>query len=377
MHSSAGQVGGAVRDMQAVEASITDAIYALEQKHYKRISEVEVSLSGVRTTSHYISGKIKLSDQAITVYDVKKLIQRILNGVHSENDAVIHYFPLEFKVDEVYSVINPVGMFGKVLSCNLHVITADTSLLFNITGCLAGCNLGVKGFVLSIYASALSCLTPEEQEVGALVIDMGADTTSMGILSGGRLVYADTLDIGSRHITSDIAKVFALSIGTAEKLKVLYGDASNRYIPEHDLALRIEDFEPDNKYNPNMTIRVGQLAKVIHSRIEEILTILKSRLEESCIDHKIARYVVLTGGGSLLKFIRETTQEILEQPVRLGEPLNFQYDLEKDSAPRYSTALGMLEHRIRKNAEKASQAFDSDSVDNWFKKLISDIMAYF
>ena len=107
----------------------------------------------------------------------------------NRDQEVIHYFPIEFCLDKTNIVENPVGMYAKEMSCQVHIIAANSLMLKNLTNCFAKCHIEVNDVVLSIYAAGLNSLTEDEKKTGAIVIDFGSHITSFAVLTGKKRTY--------------------------------------------------------------------------------------------------------------------------------------------------------------------------------------------
>jgi cell division protein FtsA len=366
LQHSDGFKAGTVVNLEAAENSIIAAIYSLEKECDKSINQVTISISG-GVKSYYISHTLKLSNQPISKQDIKKLIQKALADFSIKDQEIIHYFPIEFILDNNNIVDNPSGMYAKELSCQIHVIAANSLTLKNLTNCFAKCHIEVADVILSIYADGLVGLTDDEKETGGIIIDMGSNITSFGMFFEGKLLYVGSVPIGSYHVTSDIAKILSVSMNTAEKLKILYGDVRPDLFNKNE-SIRISDFEPDNNYNIDLTISTSELAKIIRSRIEETLKLLKKEYDYIAMDHLIAKRIVLTGGGSGLQGIKTIVSEIFQKQARL---VKFEYVpgfIDNVNIAIYSTAMGMIKSKAlkyKKNSFKPGEQEDQ----GWFRRM--------
>lgn len=368
LHYSQGIKSGAILDLKDAENSIIGAIYALEKDSGKHITQTTVSLTGYGTKSYYIGSRIKLSHQPISQQDVQKLIKKILSEFKLKDLEIIHYFPVEFSLDDNNDIEDPVGMFGKELGCELHVIAANSNMLMNITNCFAKCHVEINSIILAIYASGVACLTEDEKNLGAIIIDMGARTTSFGVFVSGKLVYTGYVNIGGFHITSDIAKVFSVSINVAEKLKILYGNAIPSYL-DKDNVINLEDFEIDTSYNVVPTITSKYLAEVINPRVEEILLMVQEEYSKVLTNNVISYRIVITGGGAMLRGVREMAGKVFERQVRIGKP-EILAGFSEDYNPHiYSTTIGMVQIQSAK-IKKHSFDIIGDKDSTWLKKCL-------
>lgn len=369
LYHSKGIRGGKILDLKEAESSIIGAIYALEKDCGKNIKKITVSLTGAGTKSYYTNNKIKLSNQAISLSDIKKLIQKALAEFKLKDLEIIHYFPIEFTLDNNSSIDSPLGMFGKELSCELHIVAANSNILRNITNCFAKCHVEITNIVLAIYASGIACLTEDEKSQGVVIIDIGARTTCFGVFLAGKLIYTNYIDLGSFHITSDIAKVFAISFAAAEKLKVLHGNAL-LYSFDKNHTINMDDLDIDSPYNSLPLIKSSDLTEVINSRVEEIFQIVKKEYDNAIGNPLIARRLVITGGGSMLRGMKEVAAKIFEKQVRIGKPETIPGFAEGYNPSMYSTAIGIVKNQIikqQKNSFKTEELEES----GWLKKALN------
>ncbi len=373
LHHSKGIKSGTILDLKAAEDSIIGAIYALEKSSGRNIKQVSVSLTGYGTKSYFIGGKIRLSNQPISPQDVKKLIKKILLECKLKDQEIIDYFPVEFSLDDNNSIEDPVGMLGKELGCELHIITANSNMLMNITNCFAKCHVEINNIILAIYASGIACLTEDEKKLGSIIIDMGARTTSFGIFVSGKLIYTSYINIGSFHITSDIAKVFAVSMNVAEKLKILYGNAMPSYF-DIDNVISLEEYESDASYNVAPTITSKYLAEVISPRVEEIFLMVQAEHDKVMANNAVAYRIVITGGGSMLRGVKELASKVFEKQVRIGKPEILTGFSEDYNPYAYSTAVGMVQVHSAKLKKSAFNVTD-DQDTTWFKKCLTWLKA--
>jgi cell division protein FtsA len=241
-------------------------------------------------------------------------------------------------------------------------------MLKNLTNCFARCHIEVGDIVLSIYADGLASLSDEEKETGSIIINMGSHISSFGVFFEGKVLYVGSVPIGSHHITSDIAKCLSISMHTAEKLKILYGDVRPELFNK-DESIRIGDFEPENSYNVNLTIPVSKLSEIIRPRVEEILVLLKKEYDNIGMDHLIAKRIVLTGGGSGLQGMKNLVAEIFHKQVRIVKLENVPTFAENvNNVAIYSTAIGMIKSKALKYKKNSFKSGEQEEL-GWAKKI--------
>lgn len=366
LHYSKGFKSGIITDINAAENSIIAVIYALEKECEKSIKEVTVSLSGAGVKSYYVTHSIKLGNQPISKSDLKKLVQKAITDFKVKDQEMIHYFPIEFILDGKNVVDNPIGLYGRQLSCQLHIIAANSLMLLNLTHCFARCQVEVNYVMLAIYASGLACLTKEEQKLGSIIIDIGSKTTSFAIFLNNKVIYVGYVPLGSSDITTDIAKFFSISLEVAEKIKILYGHAIPSIINKVEV-IRIEQFQEDNAYSPDLTITSTALDEVIYPRMKEILEQIQIQYNYVSMDHLLARRLIITGGGASLPGTKNLAANIFGKQVRIAKPENFPGYVENYNPYIHSTVMGILKSRASKY-QKNSFKPDYEDDKNWLRK---------
>ena len=138
---------------------------------------------------------------------------------------LIHSIPIAYNVDGNRGVRDPRGMYGHRLGVNMHIVTAASGAVRNLTTCIERCHLDVSGYVVSPYASGLAALVEDEMELGVTIIDMGGGTTTIAVFYEGNAIFTDVVPVGGSHVTSDIARGLSTALGHAERMKTLYGHA--------------------------------------------------------------------------------------------------------------------------------------------------------
>ena len=360
LQHSEGFKSGTIINMGMAENSLIGAIYSLEKDCDKSIKEIAVSLSGAGVKSYYVNHSIKLGNQPITQSDVKKLTNKALSDFKVKGMEIIHYFPIEFMVDGNQAVENPIGLYAKELSGQFHIIAADSTMIMNLTKCLAKCHIEVSDIIVSIYAAGLAVLTADERALGSIIIDFGANTTSYGIFLDGKIVYVNHVPIGGMDITIDIAKTFSISIKEAEKLKILYG------VADPGLLLKDSVIKLDNGEH---TITASQLAKIIHPKIKEIAEVIKKQCDSMSMDHLLARQVVITGGGAALGSVRTFVAEIFHKQVRVAKPEIIPGFVENYSTYIHSTVIGMIKSKSLKSPKNSYGTGQFEDY-GWFKRTV-------
>ena len=114
-------------------------------------------------------------------------------------------------------------MYGNVLSGEFYILSAPTNYLLNLNSCFSRCQLEVESFISSSYACGHACLTEDEMNVGATLIEFGGGCTSISIFERGKMIFSDAVPIGGAHVSNDLARGLGIELQSAERIKNLYG----------------------------------------------------------------------------------------------------------------------------------------------------------
>jgi cell division protein FtsA len=331
---------GVVIDLEAAERSIRLAVDAAEKMARMTVDALIVNVSCGRLASETFSAKVKLDGPEVTAADIGRVLAAGRAHSIQNGRSTVHSLPIGYGLDGHRGIKDPRGMMGQQLGVDMHVVTADDAPLSNLELCINRCHLSIGAMVASAYSSGLSTLVDDESELGVVVVDLGAATTTMAVFLDGQFIHTDAIAIGGRHITVDVARGLSTSVEAAERLKVLNGSALANAADEAELIL-VPPLGDEDRDAPNRVPR-SALNRIIRARVEETLELVRDRLNDSGFSALVGRRIVLTGGSSQLNGMTEAARRILARNVRLGRPLGVSGLPEIARGPAHATAVGML-----------------------------------
>ncbi len=371
--SSRGIKGGAVADMARAEESIRRAVDAAERMARLEIASVLVSVSGGRLGSDSFAASVRLQGASADQGDIGRVLDAA--SLHSVRDgrAVLHSLPVGYGLDGSAHIRDPRGMIGQVLAVDLHVVTADWPALKNLVFLVERCHLSVEGLVAAPYAAALSSLTADEAELGAVCIDFGAGTTTVSVFAGGDCVHTDGIAIGGQHLTLDLARALSARVSEAERLKSLYGNVIATASDDLDM-ITVPAIEGDREL-PTAVPR-SQIVRTLRPRVEEIVEFLRERLGAAGMLGDARRRLVLTGGGAQLTGLSEYVGRAFGATARIGRPIGIGRLSDTGRAPGFAAAAGLLifpqvadrEHFEPRRRAVANEGNYLKRVGSWLKE---------
>lgn len=345
---SEGVTRGMVTNIDKTVDSIKAAIAECELQAGLDIQEVSIGIAGqhIRSSKHHGSTILSGQDHVILIEDIEKLNNEMHRSLVPPGNEIIHVMPQDYTVDYTDSIKDPVGMVGNRLEADFHIITAHTSAVNNIYRCVkkAGAELGkldfvCKNLILEPLASSVSVLSEEEMEAGVALVDIGGGTTDIAIFHENILRHTAVIPFGGAIVTSDIKQGCALLHQQAEMLKVKFGSA----LPEEENPDHIVSIQ-GLRSRPAKEISIKTLAQIINSRMEEIIELVYAELIASGYQKRLAGGIVVTGGGAMLKHLKQLFEYNTGMDTRIGHPNEHLGKCKSDEvkSPMYATSVGLV-----------------------------------
>lgn len=374
---SRGIKSGVVSNLDQAEQAIRHAVDTAERMAGVTIESLIVNLTCGRLASETYTASVALSARAVEEPDIGRVLAAGRRHSVTEGRSVVHSLPIGYSLDGDSGIADPRGMLGGRLGVDMHVVTADTPPLRNLELCINRCHLSIEMMVATPYASGLSTLVDDEAELGAACIDFGGGTTTLAIFLKGQFIHADAVAIGGHHITTDIARGLSARIEDAERLKTMHGSALPSVADDRDF-LSVPPLSDDDGEVATQVPR-SALTRIVRPRVEEILELVRDRLNASGFAPLVGRRMVLTGGGSQLNGIVEAARRILARNIRLGRPIGISGMPEIARGPAFAAVAGLLIYPQVAEMEQFDAGYESyfaktgtggylARVGQWFKE---------
>ena len=333
---TSGIKNGLIDDFDIAQQAIKDTIKKASIASGVDIKEVFLKLPIIGTEVYDETNEIEF-------YEDTELngthIEDALEGIRDKNDVegteVIDTFPIKFYVDGDNEVSDPKELVARhSLRVDAGVIAIERLILINMIKCVESCGVDV----LDVYSDAYnygSVLSATERELGACIIDIGEDLTQLAFYERGELVDADSIEMGGRDITDDIAQGLNTTHDTAEKIKHQYGHAFYDSASDQDVfSVNQLDSEETAQYTQK------DLADIIEARVEEIFFNVFDVLQELGLT-KVNGGFIVTGGSANLLGVKELLQDMVNEKVRIHTPS--QMGIRK---PEFSSAISTISSSI-------------------------------
>jgi cell division protein FtsA len=265
----------------------------------------------------------------------------------------------EYTVDGQDGIRDPGGMIGTRLEVSVHIVTSPITVRQNILTSVARANLSVLDTVLAPLAAAEAVLTEDEKEFGVALVNIGGETTSIAVFQRGAVRYTGVIPVGGNHFTSDIALGLRTPIPEAERIKRQFGCAMTTLISDAERSAVIE--VPTVNGRQPMALSRQILCDILQSRAEEIMSHVHQEILRAGFDRQLCSGIVLTGGGAMMDGLLEVAERVINLPIRIGVPEGVGGLTERISSPAYATAVGLVLHGYRKQADASRSIQRSDN----------------
>jgi len=161
----------------AIEAARLEA----EELAGYKMQDVFVGIAGQHIKSMKNRNHKYIENEEITQEDVDYLHEQMLRTPIDPGDEILHVIPQSYIVDKEADVARPVGISGRVLEGNFHLVIGQVASAKNITKCIERVGLNVKRLILEPLASSTAVLSADEKEAGVALIDIGGGTTDIAV----------------------------------------------------------------------------------------------------------------------------------------------------------------------------------------------------
>jgi len=330
---------GEIDAMAETERAIRTAVQQAQKMAQTRVDHVIAAFSGAHPRSYGLAGAVELIGATVTEDDIARVLAFCDLPDIGPGREVLHAQPVNFALDHRTGLADPRGQAGNRLSVDMHVLTVDADVVQNALYCIRRCDLEVAGVASSAYASGISSLVEDEQELGAACIDMGGGSTGLSIFIKKHMIYADSVRLGGDHVTSDISKGLQVPWAIAERIKNFYGGVVATGLDDRDqieIGGETGDWEKDRR-----TVSRSELIGIMRPRVEEILEEARARLDAAGFEHLPSQQIVLTGGASQIPGLDGLAPKILGQQVRIGRPLRVQGLPQAATGAAFASAVGL------------------------------------
>jgi cell division protein FtsA len=352
---------GEIVDFDTAQKCVHEALVDAEEKSDVMIQSVYLGVTGAHIGSFNNRGMVTVPEdqEEITDADCDSVRASAREVSIPSQNMFIHSILQHYYVDGQEGILTPVGMLGRQLEADFHIIHGIGTRVKNAVRCVKEIPLEVEDVVFNPLAAAQVVLNQQQKNLGALAIDIGGGTTDYLMYVDGAVRQSGSIGIGGDHITNDISMGLRIPMARAEKLKIEEGSVTlGMALPGETVTLK------DDSGFAGKEVERETLNTIIHMRVRETLELLRRHLEAGGDLHLMGAGIFITGGSSLLRGIDSLAQEIFELPVHITHAQTMSGLTSAFENPQFSTAIGLI---------KYAQAVQMDRPSGWLSKFAQKI----
>ncbi len=312
------------RAMRALEADsdiyVTGFTYSVAGSH----------LRSVRATAQVPIGP---GPRPIRAEDVDEARNRTRSMALPFDHRILTITPVEFSVDRVRGIVDPVGRVGSQLEMQAHLMTGSRSVLHNLENAIETAGYRPLGEEVDVLAASAALLTTAERADGVMLVDIGGHATNWAVFRDGAVLSCGSVPLGGHHLTSDLAHGLRVTAEIAEDVKRQRGVVLRSLVDQVPIDVLFEEDRPEET--------PGLVAAILEPRCEEIFAFVKKDFGDARELAGLAGGIVLTGGGSRCEGTPQLCEEIFDLPARTRYLCPDQRGAERLPPGQWATVLGL------------------------------------
>jgi len=329
---------GVIVNMERAASSIRSAVETAEDSAEVEIGRVSVCIDGEHIKGIDSRGVIAVSRSGgeITRGEIDTVLEAAKTLALPVGRAITDVLPQEFFVDGQRGIRDPIGMSGVRLGSKVHIVTASQQAVDNVIRAVRKAGLRTDRITLKPLAASLASLSPDERELGVLVVNLGAGTTGLALYHAGAVQHTASIGWGASSITNDIAVGLRVPLSRAEQLKRDAGCALASEATDEAIEIPTVGGRPPRESTAQM------LAAIIEPRVREIFELVVSELKSTEYSTRVPAGVVLTGGGARLACVSDVAEEVFGASARIGLPDRVSGSFDAVADPAFAAAVGTV-----------------------------------
>ncbi len=330
---------GNIVNLEATVEALKAASEEAEVMAGVEVSRAVVGIGGADVRCVNARGKVSVArrDREIGRADIDRVLDAARSAALPSDREILHAVPQEFIVDEQGGISDPLGMLGSRLEVQVHLVTGQTARSRTLLTCVNRAGIEVTEMVFEPLATAEAVLTPDEKDLGVLLLDVGSGTTGYALFEDGEVRHSAVLPIGGGHFTNDLAMVLRTPYAEAERIKLKEGCCLQSMVADEE-GISV----PAVAGGPARVVPRREICEILQPRAEEMISLVREDLSRSGWDSQLRGGVVLTGGGAQLDGLLELSGQVFGASARYGIAHGLGGLVDVLASPGWAASAGLL-----------------------------------
>jgi cell division protein FtsA len=330
---------GVFTNFNLIKDEVLYVIKKAAKESETEIKSINLNIPLINPSSFFYNSKIIIDNEIINELHLKKAVNQSNFFDKNFDKEILMNYIINFEIDGKNVLDNPKGNYANSLGLNFYRLSVDQNIMNTYKNLFYELKIHIENFVPTPLSSTLAILNNDDKDLGSICIDLGESSTSITVFENKKLIFCDSVSVGSKNITNDIARGISTTRESAERLKTLYGSVLSSPSDEYEI---IEVPLISSEEGQFKQINRSAINSIIKARVEETLELVWQKLKQHGLNKKRIKNLILTGGGSQLEGITEYAQIIFDSNVRLGKPMNLIGLEKKYSTPQFSQTIGSI-----------------------------------
>lgn len=361
---SVGVEKGSVVDSAAASTAVDSVVGKVERHLGTKVSQVWCTVGGAHLKSVVGKGLLPIypPQRVLKRQDLHQVLSHSRQVLISPDDEQVLALPTEFIVDGQRGIADPVGLRAGRLEVSTHIVAGSRAETEALERAVGGGTRRVVGMVPGALASGLGVLSQDMMEMGTVLVDIGAATTSVGVFVDGVLVFQGVIKVGGDHFSHDIAQLLHTSFEEAERLKSEEGSVYAAGVNGEDSVMVTQE-----EHSTPRPMKRKMLCEIMESRGKELCEFVAAKVGESGVGTGALKSLVLTGGGSLTMGTEELFGENLGfGTVKLAAPRVDGAFAKQVSTPMLSAVVGTARYALEAGTDELAPV---SGLSSWKERI--------
>ncbi len=355
---------GVIVNLTEVQKSISNIVRDLKTDVDELPQTVFVGISGKDLKFVHASGCYTLPEDRnnITQGDVDKSHESARSSIQFEYGRyVIHTIIEEYIINSTPKIRNPLNLPGNRIETKMLLLSSSEEMRESYSLALESCGIKVdrENFCYSTLCASELLLTEDQKKNGAIVIDIGNESSNMIAYQGGRIIFAGEVPFGSANVSQDLQYILQRSREEADRIK---SECCTAYLPLADPDNLI--IMPGTGTVETIKMPETEVSQIISARYAEILIMLKEKLSNASKFLAFANGIYLMGGAAHQKGLAELASDIFSLPVHLGCSENIKGLAHECAGPKYVNVISLLKYNLNDRLMNKDSEQDSSDVES-------------
>lgn len=317
--------GAFVRDMEAARQELS-SVFEEIARYVSNSLSVVIGLRGSFLSFKRSSGfqSVSSRNRIIGNHEIEVALQNSIPNTLNETLEVIDILPQSYTIDGNIGITNPKGMSGFTLEVETFLSLAVVTHLNTLHNVLTSCECNEYQVLPSVVALGSQLVSPEDQQTGTLLLDIGESITSALMYYKGALVEAWELPFGTDRLVQAVADLLQNDLETTKNVLKTYEPGTDEIVDD-----------------------------ILETSAEKLLISIKRELLQSLIylQHPSTQ-LVICGAAADKTLLKSCKKAFGARKARLAAYEDLMTDCGNADHPAYAGALSLISHALEREQQQ-------------------------